>query len=93
MTRRAYVYTVTMHYDSYDHYSLGIADSLPVAKRLAQSDYTAYDLPNVAPTLRWVPKSYVHHDKSHRYWVAMLNKYGREYHIDKQEIVTTREVP
>ena len=82
-----------MHYDDYDHYSLGIADSLPMAKRVAQAEYTANQLPKVARTLRWEAKSFTYRDKVRRYWIGPVNAYGTEYHIDKQEVITTREVP
>jgi hypothetical protein len=88
MTRK-FVYTVTMYYDAYDHYLLGIAATLPVAKRLAQKDWTAYELPDVAPTLKWQARQNEYKGNTRHKWVAIRNAYGSEYHINKQEVITS----
>lgn len=81
--RKQFVYTVTMHYDEYDHFRVGIAATLPIAKRLAQKEYTAYELPDVAPTLKWASIT------SGKSWYAPVNAYGREYQIHKNEVITS----
>lgn len=97
MTRRQFVYNVYMEYDRYDRYSLGIADSLPVAKRLAQSDYTSRELPDVAPTLKYDRRVSALSSVNNRiYWVApVTTKYGsgHEYRIYRTPIVTLKDVP
>lgn len=75
-----YVYVASLHYDAWESFNIAFTSTLALAKREAQCDLDRYDAPDKAPRLQW--------EKLGKPWVALVNSYGREYHIRKVEVLT-----